>query len=188
MSIESVMLSISSSATLYSSCPQSFPASKSFTMSRLFTSGGHNTVASASASVLPVNIQGWCPLGLTSLISLLSKGLSRFLQHHSLKASVLWSSVFFVVQLSHLYMTTGKTIIVNNYTTIALTGKGKLFSSPSIGKENIFFFPLLILGSLAGALQIRMTKKKKNRSTREFLGGRVVKDFTLSLPETWLGN
>ena len=87
-------------------------------------------------------------------------------------------------------MTTGKIIIVNNYTTIALTGKGKLFSSPSIGKENIFF-PLLILGSLAGALQIRMTEKKKkqkNRSAGDFPGGRVVKDFTLSLPETWLGN
>ena len=86
-------------------------------------------------------------------------------------------------------MTTGKIIIVNNYTTTALTGKGKLFSSPSIGKENIFF-PLRILGSLAGALQIRMTEKNKNknRSAGDFPGGRVVKDFTLSLPETWLGN
>ena len=94
-SIESVMLSISSSATLYSSCPQSFPASKSFTMSRLFTSGGHNTVASASASVLPVNIQGWCPLGLTSLISLLSKGLSRVFS-----SITVWKHQFFGAQSS----------------------------------------------------------------------------------------
>ena len=57
------------------SCPQSFPASRSFPMSRLFTSGGQ--CIGASASVLPMNIQDWFPLGLTGLISLLSKGLSR---------------------------------------------------------------------------------------------------------------
>ena len=56
---------------------QSFPASGSFPMSWLFESGGHNIRASASASVLPMNIQNWFPLGLTGLISLLSKGLSR---------------------------------------------------------------------------------------------------------------
>ena len=70
-------LTISSSAALFSFCLQSFPASGSFPMSRLFTSGGQSTGASASASVLPMNIQGWFPLGLTGLISLLSKGLSR---------------------------------------------------------------------------------------------------------------
>ena len=56
---------------------QSFPASGSFLMSRLFTSGGQSIGASVLASVLPMNIQGWFPLGLTCLISLLSKGLSR---------------------------------------------------------------------------------------------------------------
>ena len=70
-------LTISSSAALFSFCLQSFPASGSFPMSRVFTSGGQNIGASASASVLPMNIQGWFPLGLTGLISLLSKGLSR---------------------------------------------------------------------------------------------------------------
>ena len=59
------------------SCLQSFPASGSFPVSQLFTSSGQNTGASASASVLPMDIQGWFPLGLTSLISLQSKGLSR---------------------------------------------------------------------------------------------------------------
>ena len=63
---------ISSSATLFF-CLQSFPASGSFPVSRLFASGGQSIGASASASVLPVNIQGWFPLGLTGLISLLSK-------------------------------------------------------------------------------------------------------------------
>ena len=68
---------ISSSGTPFSSCPQSFPASGSFPKSRLFTSGGQSIGASASTSVFPMNIQDWFPLGLTGLISLQSKGLSR---------------------------------------------------------------------------------------------------------------
>ena len=78
MSIESVMPSnhLILSCPLSPSALKSFPASGSFLMSRLFTSDGQSIGASASASVLPVNIQGWFPLGLTSFI-LLSKGLSR---------------------------------------------------------------------------------------------------------------
>ena len=117
---------ISSSVVPSSPCPQSLPASESFPMSQLFTWGGQSTGASASASGLPMNIQYWFPLGLTGLISLQSKGLSSksSLQHHSLKASILQCSAFFKVQLSHLYMTTGK--------TIALTGQmfvGKVMSA-----------------------------------------------------------
>ena len=67
---------ISSSVSPFSSCPQSSPASGSFPMSRLFTSGGKSIGVSASASVLPVNIQDWFPLGLTGLLALLFKGLS----------------------------------------------------------------------------------------------------------------
>ena len=67
----------SSSVAPFSPCLQSFPKSVSFPMSQLFTSGGQSIGASASASVLPVSIQGWSPLGLTGLISLQSKGLSR---------------------------------------------------------------------------------------------------------------
>ena len=62
---------------LFSSCPQSLPASGSFPMGQFFASGGQRIGASASASVLPMNIQDWFPLGLTDLISLQSKGLSR---------------------------------------------------------------------------------------------------------------
>ena len=69
--------SISSSVTPFSSHPQSFPASGSFQTSQLFSSGGQSIGVSASASVLPMNIQGWFALGLTGLISLQSKGLSR---------------------------------------------------------------------------------------------------------------
>ena len=68
---------ISSSVTPFSSCPQTFPASESSLISQHYASGGQSIAASASASSLPVNIQDWFPLGLTGLISLLSKGFSR---------------------------------------------------------------------------------------------------------------
>jgi len=67
---------ISSSVIPFSPCLQSFPASGPFPMSQLFTSGGQSIAASVSASVLPMNVQDWFPLGLTGLISLQSKGLS----------------------------------------------------------------------------------------------------------------
>ena len=67
----------SSSIAPFSSCLQSFPASEPFKMSQLFASGGQSIGVSASASVLPMNIQGWYPSGLTGLISLQSKGLPR---------------------------------------------------------------------------------------------------------------
>ena len=85
-------------------------------VSRLFASAGQNIGASASASVLLMNIQGWFPLGLTGLIFLLSEGLSRVFQHHNSKASILWCSAFLMVQLSHPYMTTGKTIALTIWT------------------------------------------------------------------------
>ena len=86
----------SPSVTLFSSCPQSFPIARSFPMSWLFTSGGQSTGASASASVLPMSIQGWFPLGLTSLISLLSKGVSRVFS-----SITIWKHQFFSAQPSH---------------------------------------------------------------------------------------
>ena len=78
---------ISSSFVLFSSCPQSFSASGSFLVSQFFTSDGQSIGASALASVL-MNIQGWFPLGLTGLISLQSKGLSR-VQFKSINSLVL---------------------------------------------------------------------------------------------------
>ena len=87
-------------------------------MSQLFASAGQSTGVSASASVLSMNIQDQFPLGLTGLISLLSRGLSSLFQHHSLKAPIFWCSVFFVVQLSHSYMTPGKTIALTRWTFV----------------------------------------------------------------------
>ena len=85
-------LAVSSSNALFSFCPQSFPVSGTFPMSQLFTSGDQNTWASASASVLPVNIQGWSLLWLTGLISLLSKGLTGVFS-----STMIWRHQFFGV-------------------------------------------------------------------------------------------
>ena len=100
----------SSPVTPFSSCPLSFPESGSFPMRWFFASGGQSIRTSAPASVLLRNIQGWFYLGLTCLIPLQSKTLKSLLQHHNSKASILWHSAFFMVQLSHPYITTGKTI------------------------------------------------------------------------------
>ena len=111
---------ISSSVIPFSFCLQSFPASGSLLMSWLFTSGGQSTRASVSASVLPMNIQAWFPLGLTGLISLLSNRLFKsFLQHHSSKASILQCSTFFMVQRSHPYVTARKTVALTIWTFVS---------------------------------------------------------------------
>ena len=111
-------LTISSSAALFSFCFLYFPAFGSFPMSQLFASGGQSTGASAQASILPINIQGWFPLGLTGLTCFQSKGLSSLLQHHSSETSILQCWAFFMVQLSHAYMTTGKTIALTKQTFV----------------------------------------------------------------------
>ena len=100
---------ISSSVFPFFSCLQSFPASGSFQMSPFFTSGDQRIRASASASVLPMNTQSWFPLGWTVGTPCGPRDSQEFLQHHSSKASILPCSAFFMVQLSHPYMTTGKT-------------------------------------------------------------------------------
>ena len=83
---------ISSSVVPFSSCLQSFPAWGSFPMSGFFTSGGQSMGASASASVLPVNIQDWFLLGLTGWISLQSKGLSRVFSNTRVQKHEFFSS------------------------------------------------------------------------------------------------
>ena len=114
MSIESMMLS--NDFVLCSSLL--FLASKSFSMSWLLISGGQSISASASVSVLPMNIQGWFLLGLTGLISLRAKELKSLLQHHNMKSPILLLSIFFMIQLSHLYMTTGKATALTTWTFV----------------------------------------------------------------------
>ena len=87
----------------FSSCLQSFPASGSFPMSQLFVSGGQSVGASASASVLPMNIQGWFPLGLTALISLLSKGLSRVFSVTTIQKHQFFGSQVSLWSNSHIF-------------------------------------------------------------------------------------
>ena len=114
MSIKSVMPS--NHLILYcpfSSCFQSFPASGSFTMSWFFTSGDQNIGVSASASVLPVNIQDWFPLGWTGCISLQFNRLSRVCSNTTVQ-----KHQFFSAQLSHPYMTTGKTLALTRWTFV----------------------------------------------------------------------
>ena len=101
---------ISASGSPFSSCLQSFPASWSFLTIRLLAPNGQSIGTSASASVLPMNIQGWFPLGLTCLISLHSKGLFRVFS-----STTVWKNLFFITQPSlwsnsHPHMTTGKTV------------------------------------------------------------------------------
>ena len=91
--------------------PQSYSASGSFQMTQLFASGSQSIGVSASTPVLSMNIQDWCPLGMGWLNLLAAQGtLKSLLQHHSSKASILRCLSFFIVQLSHPYMTTRKTI------------------------------------------------------------------------------
>ena len=111
---------ISSSVIPLSPFPQSIPASRSFPMSPPFASGGQSIGASASASALPVNIQDWFPLGLTGLISLQSKGLSRVFYNTTVQRHRFFNtqSVLFMIQPPHPYMTTGKTIALTIWTLV----------------------------------------------------------------------
>ena len=127
---------ILSSVTLFFSCPQSFPAPGSLPVNWLFTSGSQSIGASASALVLPMNIQGWSPLGLTGLridwfdLFAVQGTLKSLSQHHKLKASVLQFSTFFMVQLSYHYMTARKTIPLTIWTVVGKV-MSLLFNTPS---------------------------------------------------------
>ena len=107
---------ISSSVTPFSSCPQFFPASGSFPRTQFFTSGGQSIGVSASTSVLQWTL-GLISFRMDWLDLLAVQGtLKSLLQHHSSKASILQYSAFFMVQLSHPGMTTGKTITLTRQT------------------------------------------------------------------------
>ena len=128
MSIESVMPSNQLSLCHpFSSHLQSFPESGSFPMSQFLVSGGQNIGVSASASVLPMNSQDWFPLVWQFDLFEVQRILKSLLQHYSSKASILLCSAFFMVQFSHPYMTTGKTIALTRQ-TFASKAMSLLFS------------------------------------------------------------
>ena len=116
----------------FSSCLQSLPASGSFLMSPFFISGGQSIGISALAPLLPMKGQDWFPLTWTDWLTLLAlQGtLKSLLQHHSLKASILQRSAFFIVQRSHLYMTTGKTIALTQFSSLQSLSCVRLFATP----------------------------------------------------------
>ena len=107
-------------------------------MTQLFAWGGQSTGVSALASVLPMNTQDSSPLGWTGWISLQSKGLSRVFSNTTVKASILRRSAFFTVQLSHPYMTTGKTIALTRWTFV---GKVMSLLLNMLSRLVITFFP-----------------------------------------------
>ena len=94
---------ISFSVAPFSFCLQSFPESGSFPTSQLFTSGGQSTGASAPASVLPMNIQDWFPSGLTDLISVQSKGLSRVFSSTTIQKHQFFGAQFSLWSTSHIH-------------------------------------------------------------------------------------
>ena len=132
---------ISSAVILFSFCLQSFPASGSFPMSRLFASGGQS-IWSSSFSLSPSNeYSGLISFRIDWFDLFVAQGTLKSLQHHSSKASVLWCSAFFIVQLSHPYVTTGKTIAL---TTPTFVGKNhvrilKCFLVSCLGLSWLFF-------------------------------------------------
>ena len=94
---------ISSSVVPFSSCPQSFPASRFFQMSQLFASGGQSIGVSASTSVLPMNTQDWSPLGWAGWISLQSKGLSRVFSNTTIQKHQFFSTQLSLWSNSHIH-------------------------------------------------------------------------------------
>ena len=109
---------ILSSVIPFSSCPQSLPASESFPMSQHFTWGGQSTGVSALASFLPKNTQDWSPSEWTGWTPCSPRDSQESSPTPQFKRSILWCSAFFTVQLSHPYMTTGKTIALTRQTFV----------------------------------------------------------------------
>ena len=157
-----------SSVVPFSSCLQSFLTylqsfltSGSFPMSQFFASGGQSIRVSASASVFSMNIKGWSPLGWNGWISFQSKGLSRFLQHHSSKASILLCAAVFMVQLSHPYMNIGKTIALTRW---AFVGKAMSLLFNMLSRLVIAFLPRrkrLLISWLQSSSAVILEPKKR---------------------------
>ena len=118
MSIKSLMPSNHLILIPFSSCLQYFPVSGAFPMSQFFASGGQSI--GASASVLPMNIQDWSPLGWSGWISLQCKGLSRVFSNTTVQKHQFfgYQLSLYIVQLSNPYVTTGKTVALTRQTSV----------------------------------------------------------------------
>ena len=137
--ISSSVIPFSSSVVCFSSCLQSFPASESFPMSQLFAWGGQSTGVSALASFLPKNTHDWFSLGLTGLISLQSKGLSRVFSNTTIQKHQFFSAQLSLWYNSHIHNTTaGKTIAL---TMRIFVGKVKSLLFNMLSRFVIAFLP-----------------------------------------------
>ena len=157
---------ISSSITSFSSCPQSFPASGSFPMSPLFASAGQSIGASASASVLPVNIQDWFPLGWTGLIALQSKELSRVFSNTTVR-----KHQFFPLRL---YDPTFTSVLdyLKNHSFDSMTLLAKLclcFLICCLGLSQFFFQGASVLISWLQSPSAMILQPKKIKSVTVFI-------------------
>ena len=155
---------ISSSDTLFSFSPPSFPASGTFLMSWLFVSNDQITGVLASESVFPMSIEDWVPLRLTGLISLQSKGLSGVFSSTTVQTpSILWCLAFITVQLSQLYVITGETTAL---TIWIFVGRAMSLLFNTLSRFVISFLPrsncLLISLPQSPSAVISEPKKKKS--------------------------
>ena len=125
-------ITMSSSIVSFFCCLQSFPASGSFLMSQLFTSGSQSTGVSASASVLPMNIQNWFPLELTGSISLQSKGLSRVFSNITVQ--------------KHQFFSTQSSLRSNSHIHTWLLEKPKLWLAGTLWAKSCLCFLICYLG------------------------------------------
>jgi len=155
------------SHSLLSLSPQTsvVPASGSFPISQFFASVGQSTRALASASVLPMNIQDWFPLGWTGGILAVQGILKSLPQHYSSKPSILWCSAFFMLQLLHPYMITGKTITL---TIWSFVGKVMSLLFNTLSRFVLFFLPrsmCLLIAWLQTPYSVIFEPKKINSVT-----------------------
>ena len=118
--------------------PSIFPSTRVFSNESVLQIRWPSIRHSASTSVLPMDTQDWAPLGWTGLISWQSKRLKSLLKHRSSKASILWHSAFFIVQLSYPYMTTGKTKALTRWTFV---GKAMSLLFNMLSRLVITFLP-----------------------------------------------
>ena len=146
--------------------PSIFTSTRSFPMTQFFASGGQSTGASTSASFLPMNIHSWFPLGQTGLVSLQPKGLSRIFSNTTVqKHQFLLCSAFFMVQLSHPYMTAEKTIHLTRWTFV---GKVMSLLFNMLSRLVIAFLPMtkrLLISWLQSPSAVILEPKKIKSAT-----------------------
>ena len=137
--------------------PSIFPSIRVFSMSQFFASGGQNIEFSASTSVLPMNIQDWS-LVWTGWVSLQSKGLSRVFSNTTVQKHQFFGSAFFIIQLSHSYMTTGETIALTRQT---FAGKvmSLLFNMLSGFTTRLLILPVILWACLVPPWESRSFQK-----------------------------